>query len=391
MNGEPSIRRKFQLTDLVNNNNKWWLLEWWEDGTLKTTYGRVGAAGQSTIKIGTSKYKAERLIEEKTAKGYVEIDLHIPAVVDTTGIIPTKPVEPKVQAFLEFIFAEAGQQIQSYLAVGVDALSQAQIQRGRHLLQQINNRYSALNFGYHQWPDVVGLVEQYYNTIPTKLPPFIDADEVARGFVADLNEQEDRLKQLEAALASYVVQQTGNSSLVDQLSGTELVALDKHDPAFTAIANHFTSTTTRGNRVLEIFTVNIPAERAAFEAETKGASYITNLWHGTRSHNVHHVLRNGLIVPKTASNGRRLGDGIYFADMSERAFNYTGSRNDNRRIGFLAEVKLGRMKEETGSATYTMAPHGYDSVWGTQSYSGMDEFVVYKTSQQTIRAVVVVE
>ena len=45
--GEPEVRRKFQLTNLHNNNNKYYLVDTWPiDGDqvfFRATYGRVGA------------------------------------------------------------------------------------------------------------------------------------------------------------------------------------------------------------------------------------------------------------------------------------------------------------------------------------------------------------
>ena len=84
--GEPISRRKYQLTDLNGNHNKWWMIEIWPlDGGrvhARTTWGRVGSAAQSSDKICTE-WAAERLQAEKREKGYREVDLHLPTVVST--------------------------------------------------------------------------------------------------------------------------------------------------------------------------------------------------------------------------------------------------------------------------------------------------------------------
>ncbi len=234
-------------------------------------------------------------------------------------------------------------------------------------------------------------VEYFFNTIPTRLPSRINVEQVAKDFIDNIAEHEDRLNQLEQALSQHVIQRQGNDNLLSQLGGVELTVMDTADPRFTEISDFCHLTIKSHERVKQIIEVCIPHERAAYDAETKGASNITSLWHGSKTHNVNHILKSGLIIPQHAANGRRLGDGVYLADYSRRALNYAGSNYGSEHICFLVEVKLGKMKEETGTASYTEAPKGYDSVWGTHSYSGMDEFVVYKTSQQTIRAILVVE
>ncbi len=85
----------------------------------------------------------DRIIAEKEAKGYVELDLHIPTIV-TVDNTPVQPIEPKLQTFLEWIFQESGQYIGPYLATSVDALSQNQINKGRSILKDIDKAVYAM-------------------------------------------------------------------------------------------------------------------------------------------------------------------------------------------------------------------------------------------------------
>jgi hypothetical protein len=99
-------------------------------------------------------------------------------------------------------------------------------------------------------------------------------------------------------------------------------------------------------------------------------------------------------VPRTAANGRAFGDGIYFATKSTKSINYCTARHGGNVL-MLAEVAVGkfytpRSNSEVGRAK--SAPSGYDSVWaiaGKTGYIQYDEVIVYQTSQQTIRYVVV--
>src|ERR671928_1699485 len=116
--GEPAERRKFQLTNLDGNNNKYYLVETWPlaDGQVffRATYGRVGSAPQVDEKVASAAW-VERKIREKTGKGYQEVTLHRPAVV-AAAPAPIVQVAPKVQQLVDYIYAEAGEKIASYLS-----------------------------------------------------------------------------------------------------------------------------------------------------------------------------------------------------------------------------------------------------------------------------------
>ena len=146
----PDSRRKFQLTEFGGNHNKWWQVEVWDLGGgtvhMRTTWGRVGATPQSKDRL-CGEVEVQRTIQDKKAKGYQELDLHTPRV-GTPAALPagggpaaTPDLPRKVVELLDLIFKEAGERIASYLAVAVDALSQAQIRRARDLLGQAARRY----------------------------------------------------------------------------------------------------------------------------------------------------------------------------------------------------------------------------------------------------------
>jgi poly [ADP-ribose] polymerase len=376
---EPEIRRKFVLADLHNNHNKFWLVEYWPDGRLKTTWGRVGVAPQCKEKRDVSTHAMQKLIREKETKGYVEIDLYRPAApaVHTSGL------DARVAALVQLIYTEANDRIASYLAVGLDALSQWQITEGRARLLTIQQL--AANVRHRRDRErLAEAVEQYFNVIPTRLPARIEIDEVVNNFVANLAEHEDRLNQLEAALAS---QHPSTASALPGLDGVELDVLAQDSRAFQQIED-YVHRTAGGARVRDIFTVTILAERDAWEQERHGKKNVRALFHGTRACNVRHILRSGLIIPQMPSNGSRWGRGIYFADMSRRSLNYCSTRSASYKLLFIADVALGKAKKMDGDdPTLRKAPRGHDSVWGIKSYSGMDEYVIYRTSQQTIRAI----
>lgn len=388
MTDNPTIRRKFVMMDPLDNHNKFWLVEFWQSRLeFKTTWGRVGITEQSKTKNG-DQWDVEKLIDQKIDKGYTEVELHIPTDVSATS--PTAgPIvsDPKVDQLLQLIFKEAGDNIKSYLAVGVDALSKTQIAKGRDYIAQLADPRGIKDLRYAS-----GLIRNFFNTIPTQLPHKIDSYEwenICREFMSDLNKQETRLDQLEAALATFTAQSTGNTSQLASLGGVSIAPMDQMKNSYKQIVDYILRTAGGRVKVAEVYSVTIPTERQAWDNDTVGKDNVMSLFHGTRTHNVRHILRTGLIIPQVAANGSRLGRGIYFADKSQKSMNYAGGNYDPRKILFVTDVALGKSIKIDGTCSYSAAPAGYQSVWGTKSWSGHDEFVVYRLAQQTIRAVVI--
>jgi poly [ADP-ribose] polymerase len=401
--GEPTVRRRFQLTNFQGNNNKYYLVETWSlagnDVFFRATYGRVGATPQIDERI-TDQQWVERKICEKVKKGYLEVELHSP-LTPTQPSVQSPRIDPHVQQLVDYIYAEAGDNIASYLAVDVNALSQTQIAQGRTMLQMAQQQYVAWRTTQSQAPfrALAETVEQFYNTIPTQLPRRIEHEQVVLDFCTEFDKQEDRLNQLEAALATYAVQQQQPQLSHYDLLGADLALLPPSDRRHNAICKYIARTCGHGYKVNvhDIFAVTIPNERQAFEANTLGCRCIETLFHGTPSQNVRHILRSGLICPRTASHGRMFGHGIYFANQCTKSANYCSvSRRNRPYMLLLADVAIGRpFIAHDSLPNLTAPPPGYDSVLGkagkTMAWGGslrFDEHIVYNAAQQTLRFLV---
>jgi predicted DNA-binding WGR domain protein len=154
----PDERRMFQLTDLGNNNNKYWQAEVWErpgaDPLVRVTFGRVGAKPPKNAEAKPmSRAELGRLIRSKEAKGYREV------MLTASG-----------------------------------AISLSQIAEGRALLRLAQREYEASD-----WPSLIKSIERYCTTIPTQLPAQIDPQDVARMFAVNMAAQLSRLDQLAVA------------------------------------------------------------------------------------------------------------------------------------------------------------------------------------------------
>lgn len=401
--GEPAERRKFQLTNLDGNNNKFYLVELWPlpDGQIvfRATYGRVGATPQIDEKVASRAW-VERKIREKVGKGYQEVALHRPSVVAAAPVAAAQ-VDPRVQRVVDYIYAEAGEGIASYLAVGVDALSDEQIARGRTLLGLAQQQFTDWQQAQSQaaFHLLAGTVQHYYNAVPTRLPSRIERQQVVLDFCKSFDEQEDRLNQLEAAIATHSLQQQNPQVSHYDALGAELALLPQLDERYAQICDYIERTCVHGYpvRVREIFTVSVPAERRAFEHNQRGRKRVELLFHGTAGQHVRHILRSGLICPRTPSNGRMFGHGIYFANKVSKSTNYCSVRRRGMpHFLFLADVALGRPYVATDAMPdLRKPPLLHDSVWGKAGHTGawggkliFDEFIIYTAEQQTIRYLV---
>ena len=403
--GEPVERRKFQYTDLNGNNNKFYLVEIWPQNgdtyLFRATYGRVGARPAISEKVATRGW-IESKIREKVRKGYQEVVLHRPEVEVVSPPEPeVQQLDPQVRQVIDWMYHEARESIASFLSVGLDALSPEQIERGRKLLTLAQTQYSTWNTSQSQadFKLLAGTVQTYYNAIPTQLPSRIKVDKVVQTFCEAFDEQEDRLNQLEAALATQTLTKTQPHLSSYEALGAELFLLPQNSTRYGELVDYVERTLMHGYKVKvqNIFSVYIPQERTAFEHNQSGRSQVELLFHGTSGQNVRHIMRSGLICPRTPSNGRMFGHGIYFANHSSKSINYCSVRTRGiPHFMFLTDVAVGkRYIAQDAMSTLREPPKGYDSVWGKAGHTGAwggklqyDEFIIYANAQQTIRYLV---
>lgn len=394
---EPDVRIRLQFTSLDNNNNKYWSAEWYESaGIAKREWGRVGSKGELLYEYTTLK-KLRSIERSKIKDGYKEVQLHVPtpATVLPSITVVSKAITSKVDQVLSYIFKEAGESIQSYLSVSVDALSKDQIDQGRSLLKQVQDLATNQSSLPANKDNLKSLVQEYYRSIPTKLPHKIDADRVVANFCASFHEQETRLDQLEAGLAIHQAQASGAGYLLSL--GAELEWLDPLSQEASLVRQSITNTISthhnqyRGLAVLDVYKVVVPHERSRFESSRYGKSNVKLLFHGTRGSNVRHILKTGFRKPTTLANGWMFGPGIYFADMASKSIQYASSSYQVPRFLFLSQIAIGNMHVASDAHNYTQAPTGFDSVLGkkdhTRSWGGRllhNEYIVYREDQVTI-------
>ena len=142
-----------------------------------------------------------------------------------------------------------------------------------------------------------------------------------------------------------------------------------------------------------IYTVSINTMKESFENDGKNVGNIKSLYHGTRSHHILSILRQGLIIPPASSvhiTGSLFGRGCYFASSSTKSLNYSygywDSSHNSRCFLFIADVAIGKFYTPTNNWE-DFPQNGYDSTWAKANLSGVlnDEFVVSRPSQANFK------
>ncbi len=394
-------------TSLEANNNKFYVLEVHEAGLqfrLFTHYGRVGSAGVKESKDFDDKAAAldayARLLREKTSprKGYVLVEVEKAAVGSEKlqvspagkerGVKPSA-LSPEIAQFIEHIYDESKSELVRRIETPLGSLSKSQIERGADALREI--RFAIAR---DHKDKIVPLTSRYYSLVPHRLGRWTDLDEVSINSIEKADTEEELLQLMRDVyhLQGDLESETDRKY---RALGAKMSVVSPHDPAYRQVERRVLDTQSARHgfklRVNKIFTAELPEERKRFESDGKTVGNLQGLFHGTKNCNMAGILSRGLLIaPKSAPvSGYMFGKGIYFADQSSKSAQYSLVWANNKRdIGylFLADVALGKIKSETGPTYREEAPRGFHSVQGCKgSHLMHNEFIIYKTSQCTLR------
>lgn len=423
----PILQKKsLNYLDPTANSNKFYTIELHDkDGIYEVyiEYGRVGKSSQQIDYNFSSLYQAEsffnKKIREKIKKGYVEIDLaqsatgtnEARALIDTSVMnIKTVPeiksksnLDPIIQSFVIQIYDEANNKLNSLVKGNYNSdgscplgkLSPYQIGKGRRLLQEISGLLSTDNK-----KEILDLSTEYYRQIPKSFGNKVTINSVLINSIDKISVEMDILKFYEDSLRMQTVMfDTVDIDKRYEALNSEIGLLLPSDPEFNRIVKYVNGTESKHHdislKVKNIYSLN---QKTAPQLTNK-IDNIAELFHGSRSANMIGILSTHLRLPNQLKGvqitGAMFGPGIYFADQSTKSSQYScsrfgsGSNKYKTAFMFLAEVALGKVKNEQHSNYYTKAPKGYDSVKGCKGPSLLhNEFIVYKENQQKLKYIV---
>lgn len=419
--------KKFSLTDLGNNNNKFWNVTLYDNDDVMSEWGRQGKTKQSKTWHGVGRSFMDKKIGEKGKKGY-----HENKVVEGTGEIQIsagsvanselkdiavkqiKSKNPIVAQLVEFLVkvnahtihkATGGKIVydadSATFSTTQGVIGPQQVTRARDLLA---NMYDYVEKG--KFNMIESDLNEYLSLIPRDFgmhrmsPSDIIPDTIAIG------KENDILDSLTTAYAGVHVatkKKTAKKKTTKK-AAPKIFDVDMEIVTNKKIISHvkrlYQSTrksmhTSNNLSVQTIYSINIKTMKDRFDLKGKGMKNVWQLWHGTRVSNLLSIMKGGLIIPSSSAahcTGRMYGDGIYFSDISTKALNYAtsywgGGGNTDRTFMFLADVAMGKYNIAQGAwGGYPVS--GYDSTWakgkdkgGTHSGVINDEMIVYNLNQ----------
>lgn len=405
------------LTDSSNNNNKFWHGYLFEDGTVKSEWGRVGKNSQTKEWPGAGEHFFRKKEQEKRKKGYddqrtivadssntssrklgMDSNLKDQAVRDIGG-------SPEIQKLVRYLVDANIHTITSNTNIKYNVntgafttplglVTKDGIDEARQLLNDLAVYVNNKDWENSQYRR---LLEKYMQIIPTDVG-------MRRGWHKDLFaskdaliKQNDILDSLDASLQTSLTttNDTGEEVKEEKVFEVKLDVIE--DSKIFKRVQDFYNRTKGGHYdvkdldVRRVYSVNIPTVVEAFKKDGKKVGNIKQLWHGTKASNLLSILKIGLIIPSSNSGhvtGRMFGNGVYFSDQSTKAIRYatnawTGGGNTDKTFMFLADVAMGNPYTPRTSNWQLTPPPGYDSVFAKGGYSSVqnNEMIVFRLSQ----------
>lgn len=402
-------------TKAADNNNKFYEVNLYSDGSVVGRNGRVGTDGvlQRKGNIGESGW--EKLVAEKKKGGYREVEIATVVVDSASGKAAVKESladiakrditnnNPVLNDLIDSLTAQnrfqllnaTGGQIDIVdgvvkTPVGPVTINAVTNARGKLVVLQDLVNHHDLGNAY------VEALEDYLTFVPQKIAHKRGWDQNFFSEFTTFNKQNDLLDQLENSIASYKPPVPTDAGDVPQqrIFGYSMEVLDDR-AIFARIQKFYNDNVNRGHacahlKLKRVYVLKNDAKHSEYKAVAARLGNERQLWHGTRAHNVLSILKGGLIIPTSTGGytitGRMFGDGIYFSDQSSKSLNYAygywgGGQRQNNCYMLLADVAMG--KSYTPSGPTGRLPAGYDSMYAVGGRSGVqnNEMIVYKLSQ----------
>ncbi len=407
-----------QLTDLANNNNKYYAIELHQaidppKGSspfrVFTHYGRTddletnpNAGARETRYFddaGSAEVNYAKIYKEKSSpsKGYKEVSLasskigshkargtssgevdaktleRIEGEKEKRAARPPSQLSAGVQGLVKYIYDEATNALTNTVAAKITAngietplgvLTLGQIERGEVILQQLYDQFqkkTSKTFAVR----TEELSGEFYTCIPHRIGRTREA--IQSSIINSLEQFEQKQETLQ--LMKDMLQVNGDSGNVlffDELDAKydalkcNIKALAPNDPDFARVSDYVVKSQVKSKsiKVKNVFTLRREHEWSSFRDDISNQR---ELFHGSRIKNWVGLLSRGILMPKIVvsmgvnrTDAGWLGNGIYFGDAACTASFYTTSGKQGTRFMAVARVALGKM------APYTKITYGLE-------------------------------
>ena len=427
------MHKRFGCTESdygTQGHNKLWYVTAFDNGDVKTEYGRTGAPlTENTKNHGSSESalkEAEKLIKKKMKgkkkKGsderdsvYTELEIAEITVGSKGGKISGKSLQQKaseqiaggdkiVESLVNKFAKENVHNITSNTSMQYDdttglfttpagVIGQTAIDSGRLALSKIR---PFVKKGDTENPKGSKLIDEYLRSVPQDVGRNRPSINVICGTMPEYDKQVSILDSLQASLDMLDSKDdAADKKTVEEKIWNITMKLNTDNKIFKAVDKLYRKTHQSRHacghlQVDSIFDIDHHGMSKDFEAKGRKMSNVWDLWHGTRVGNILSILSKGMIIPPSNQShctGRMFSDGLYFSDQSTKSLNYAygywgGGSSDNSCYMFLVEVAMGKFDVPRGPTSRKPAA-GYDSYFAKANQSGVmnNEMIVFNTYQ----------
>jgi poly [ADP-ribose] polymerase len=404
---------RYVLTDISNNNNKFWNIRLFLDGSCETHWGRVGEEGQRKAFGAAGEGYFESKCREKSGKGYkpqrtlantAESGRSMAgeqlAKIAAAQIVTNAPETLKLVNYLAKInvhrILEATtlsyDESRGTFSTPLGIVTAEGITEARALLSEIGN---LVHLGHYTDNRFISRLNEYLMLIPQNIGRAKPDPSILFPDLESIQKQNNILDSLEASLQhvlSAAKEEKADipvprlfAARLDIVSESSEIDRIRHKYRSTQQAIHACAHL----EVKRVFRVEIDAMRDAFDHEGTLIGNILELWHGTRASNVLSILKSGFVIPAANAphcTGRMFGNGVYFSDQSTKSLNYAHGywqgRSDDQCFMFLVDVAMGHSYKPK-SWQEQLPREGYHSTFAEAGISGVqnNEMIVYRTCQ----------
>lgn len=410
--------RKFSLTNLGENNNKFWNITLYSDNDVSSEWGRQGdgqKSGQTKRWSGAGLSFMEKKIREKEKKGYRENKVAGEIVSENFNNLDIKNIAIKqirhtnilVQELIDYLVKiNAHNILQATKGKIIYDTSTAQFKttqgviipdqiiRARNLLSDLSDKVVKNDYDFEDD------LNEYLSLIPRDFGRRRMTPKDILPDIATIRRENDILDGLDASFAGIISQPVKTTKKKNEIKVFDVeLSIIEDNTIIKNISNLFEKSKksmhydVARKKVKDVYAISIKNMKDVFEKKGRKYGNIMRLWHGTSASNLLSIMRQGLIIPPAQSShctGRMYQDGLYFSSVSTKALNYATNfwgegKLTSRIFMFLCDVAMGKSYiADSGWGKYPKK--GYDSTWAKGGQSGVinDEMIVYKTFQANL-------
>lgn len=407
------IKEKVRLvfSDLGKNSYKYWDAELYEDGTVISSFGVVGATTPQTKnfgKVGEAFFRKK--IKEKERKGYE----HAKVIIDgapTTKVVDSRSLadiavnqikftNSGVEALIRRLANSNVHKITNSTSIVFDngvfqtplgIVTQEGIDSARSLLQfffQNVSKRKKIENEFNQ------NIDKYLKIIPRPKGGGLYYENIF-DTQESIQKESDVIDALEnsLSLASKPAAAATDKKKVESVFDLSLEV--ETDANIRKVLGNWYSSSNKAMhnysnvKIAEIYAVDLERYNNDFNSKLGN---IKRVWHGSGQSNILSILKSGLAVspPSTAAiAGKMFGNGVYGSETSSKSLGYSLGRwgQSSGDSGWLFVCDFAMGNPYYAKHSISSVPSGYDSCWALPKNTSLlnDELIVYSQSQIQIK------